>query len=107
MATKLNKPLARECLTPLDGSFGTDKGKPLIASLHPGNGGDVRDTIVLRPRGTRRPEVITLQDVYRYAIRSRVNLEVLTKARETKAKKAARRESRRIQNADRKFKRPI
>jgi hypothetical protein len=103
MATKLTKPVARETANELDGSFLIDSGKNLIVTLLPGNGRDVKDMIMLKPKGTRRPEVIVLQDAYRYAIRCRVNREVLEKARVAKTKRAERLARQRLDSAERRL----
>jgi len=53
--------------------------------------------------GTRRAETIAVVDVYRYALRCRVNRTVLEKAREKKSRKAARLASLRVARAERKL----
>jgi hypothetical protein len=53
----------------LDGSFGADRGKRLLVSFCPG------DLLVLRPLRTQRPEMVSVFDVYRFAIMSRIKLE--------------------------------
>jgi hypothetical protein len=68
----------------LDGSFGRDRDKRLAMTLHQ-NG-----RLELRPERCRRSESVMLIDVYRFAIRCRVNQVALTKARERKERKAAR-----------------
>lgn len=60
----------------------------------------------LRPEGTRRRETIALCDIYRYAIRCRVNRELLEKARNAKANKQAARERRALDRGFAKLKRP-
>lgn len=65
--TDLHKPVYRVTTGALDGSFGPDRGRRLVAGLAPG------DLIELRPQGTRRTERLSLLDVYRYAVRCRLN----------------------------------
>jgi len=57
----------------------------------------------LRPLGTRRPERIAVLDVYRLALRCRVNLLVLEKARARKAAKAERLASQRQARAEKRL----
>lgn len=95
--TPLTKPVRRISRTILDGSFGPDREKRIVVTLHP----DGR--IELRPERSRRPETIHLIDVYRYAVRCRVNQSVLAKARERKAKKAERLAAARQQRAERRL----
>lgn len=87
--TSLHKPVVRQAIKPLDGSFGADSDRRLVVVLLPGSD-TLPDTIELRPAGTRRPERLALVDVYRFALRSRVNRELLERAREVKARKADR-----------------
>ena len=70
--------------TTLDGSFGPDRDKRIVVTLHP----DGR--LELRPERTQRSETVHLLDVYRFAIRCRVNRDQLVKARERKEKKSIR-----------------
>lgn len=89
--TTLKKPVKRVTNVPLGGFFGPDRHRRIVVTLIPGNGKDVPDLIEMRPEGTRRPEKLAVIDVYRMAIRSRVNAGVLEKARAKKAKKDERR----------------
>jgi hypothetical protein len=82
--TKLNKPVARISDVQLDGSFGPDRNRRIVVTIHP-NG-----TLELRPERTRRSETIHLLDAYRFALRCRVNRITLEKARTKKAKRAER-----------------
>ncbi len=82
--TTIEKPCRRLTRGALDGSYGSDRGRRLVASFVPG------DLIEVRPQGTRRAEVISIYDVFRYALRMRANREHLTKARISKEKKALR-----------------
>lgn len=80
MATPLRKPVHRETVaTVRDGS----KLRQIIASLLPG------DVLSLRPKGTRRPEVIALSTVWAYAVK----LRVMAERAEKQAKRAAKRVS--------------
>lgn len=97
--------VTRRTIGSLSGSYGPDRGKRIVVTLVPGNGDSVPDVIELRPEGTRRLERMAIVDVYRAALRGRVNLELLTKARERKERKAAARERARIARADAKIRR--
>lgn len=101
--TKLKKPIARVTQTALDASFGPDRNRPIVITITPGNGKDVQDTFTLRPHGTRRAEVIAVIDCYRFALRCRVNKEVLERARQKKALKQAKRERESIKRAERRL----
>lgn len=90
--TALNKPIRRVTKTALDKTYGCDSDRRVVVTLIPGNGNDVPDLIELRPERTRRSEAIALMDVYRYAMRCRINKQLLEKAR---AKKAAKEEAKR------------
>lgn len=105
--TLLIKPITRKTATTLDGCFGPDRGKAIVVRLIPGDGKGIPDLMELRPERTRRPEMITVADVYRYAIRCRVNRELLEKARAKKKRLTIRRESRRLDAAARRIRRPI
>jgi hypothetical protein len=63
--TTLENPVKRKTRGALDGSYGVDSGRPLVAEFSPG------DLLVMRPHGTRRPVKISLFDVYRFAVRCR------------------------------------
>jgi len=82
--TFLSRTISRKSSVALDGTFGKDRDRRVVITLHP-NG-----LIVLRPERMRRAETIHLIDLYRYAIRCRVSKQLLEKARERKAKKAER-----------------
>jgi len=81
----------------LDGSFGPDRDKKIIVTLHP----DGR--LELRPERTQRTETIHLVDVYRYALRCRVNRDLLEKARLKKEKKAIRLAAERQKRAEKRL----
>jgi hypothetical protein len=95
--TPLTKPVTRRSDVALDGSFGPDREKRIVITLHPGG------VIELRPERTRRAETIHLVDVYRYAVRCRVGRGQLEKARQRKEKKAIRLAQQRQQRAERKL----
>lgn len=102
--TTLTKPVRRITNTSLDGSYGADRSKRIVVTLIPGDGKDIPDLLELRPERTRRAERVAVKDVYRYAMRCRVNTEVLAKARARKEKKAERLARRRLESAERRFK---
>jgi len=104
--TRLTKPITRRLNTALDGHFCSDAGNVLVVRLIPGHG-EVPDLIELRPAKTRRPERIALVDVYRLAIRARVNIALLTKARARKEAKATRLAQERQRRAEKRLTRPI
>lgn len=104
--TTISRKVTRALVQPLDGTFCADSGKVLAARLVPGTQ-SLPDMLELWPKGTRRVERVALADVYRYAIRCRVNRSQLEKARERKERKAARLAAARQQRAERKlFARP-
>lgn len=78
-AAALTRKLAKE----LDGSFGSDKGKRLVVTLHP----DGR--LEIRPERSRRSETVMLDDVYRFAIQCRVNAGKREKAAKKRANRMA------------------
>ena len=82
--TLLSRTISRKSSVALDSTFGKDRDRRVVITLHP-NG-----LISLRPERTRRVETIHLLDVYRYAMRCRVSKQLLEKTRERKAKKAER-----------------
>lgn len=104
MPTRLKKPLVRGLNKVLGAGHGPDSHRRLVIRLVPGTD-DTSDLLEIWPAKTRQREVIAVEDVYRYAIRCRVNLQQLVKARERKAKKAERKASERIRRADRKLSR--
>ncbi len=65
----------------LDGAFGKDKYKPVVVSQEAG------DLLVFWVRGTRRKERLSVLDAYKVALRSRIRLESLEKARKKKGLK--------------------
>lgn len=105
--TVLKKPVRRVTNTALDWSFGADRNRRIVVTLHPGNGKDVADILELRPERTRRSEKIVVSDIFRIAMRCRINNEQLTKAREKKQKLATRRESKRLDAAERRIRKPL
>ena len=93
----------RLTLGTLDGSFGPDRGKRIVVSFVPGDGRGIPDTLTLRPLRTRRAEIVAVVDVYRFAMRCRVNMTVLEKAREKKAKRAIRLAQQRQERAEKRL----
>jgi hypothetical protein len=105
--TSLTKPIVRKTATTLDGAFGPDRGKAVVVRLVPGDGKGIPDLLELRPERTRRTERLAVADVYKYAMRCRVARELLEKARARKIKLEQRRESRRLDSAERRFRKSI
>ena len=104
--TSLKQRISRRANNALDGSFGLDKRRRLVATLIPGTD-DVPDLIELRPEGTRRGVQIALCDVYRSALRAQANRALLERARATKERKAAARERRALDRAEKRLKQPL
>lgn len=65
--TEITKTTYRVTVGALDGSYGPDRGRKLVAGLAVG------DLLELRPQGTRRAVRLSLFDAYRFAIRCQVN----------------------------------
>ena len=95
--TPLNKPVKRKTRITLGYGFGCDTGKPLIVTLESSREGDL---LKIRPLGTRREEVVRIEDIYHWAIRSRCQRKVLEKAR-------AKKESNRLKKEAQDYKRRI
>lgn len=83
----------------LDGTFCADAGRRVVLTFIPGDGNGIADLLELRPLRTKRAERIAVIDVYRYALRCRVNRDVLECARQKKARKAERLASQRLDRA--------
>lgn len=81
----------------LDGTFGTDRGRRIYLVIY-SNG-----VIELRLERSARRETVHVLDVYRYAVRCRVNRSLLEKAREKKEQKAARLARQRQERAERRL----
>lgn len=81
----------------LDGTFGCDRGRRITIVIY-ANG-----VIELRLAKSPRKEVIHAVDVYRYAVRCRVNRALLEKARLKKEQKAARLARQRQERAERRL----
>lgn len=81
----------------LDGQFGPDRGKRLVVTLK------ADGLLEIRPERTQRTETVHILDVYRFAIRCRVNLSVLERARQRKAKKAERLARQRQERAEKRL----
>ena len=101
--TTLTKPVSRVTPGKLDGTFGPDRNKRVVITLIPGDGENRPDMLELRPERTRRPEQVAVIDCYRFALRCRVNRQVLEKARERKSRKAARLAALRVQRAEKRL----
>lgn len=93
-------PVKRVTRGTLDGTFCADRGKRLVVSFIPGDGDKIPDLLELRPLRTRRAERIAVIDAYRYALRCRINRDLLERARNRKAAKQARRERLAIKRAE-------
>lgn len=106
--TRLNNPVARVTRCALDGTYGPDRDRPVVIKLIPGDPEtNIPDMMELRPLGTRRSERVAVMDVYRYALRCRVNRDVLEKARHKKERKAQRLADLRQKRAEKRLLRPI
>lgn len=79
--TPLNKPVRRKTRITLGWGYGSDTGKNLVVTLESSSDGDI---LRLRPSGTRREEVVRIDDIYHWAIRSRCQKAALLKARAKK-----------------------
>lgn len=103
--TRLTKPVRRVAAETLGAQFGPDRNRRLIITLHPGDGAKVPDMLLLKPlgTGTKRTERIAVIDCYRLAMRARVNLAVLEKARKRKKSLALKREARSIKATERRL----
>lgn len=82
--TILTKPVHRETVNELDGTFCCHRGRKLVVSLSLG------DVIVFRPKGTRQTAILAIADAYRYALRCAANRALLEKARQRKEAKSIR-----------------
>jgi hypothetical protein len=87
----------------LPGYYGPDEGRRLVVTFIPGDGRQIKDLLEIRPHGTRRPERITVLDVYRFALQCRVNAAQLDRARAAKARKAERLARQRQERAERRM----
>lgn len=86
-----------ETTATLDGTFGPDRNRKLIVTLH-------RDgRMEIKPERRRQSESVHFVDVYRFAMRCRVGRTQLEKARERKAKKAERLARQRQERAERRL----
>lgn len=94
---KRNGAITRKADVELDGSFGPDRGKKIVLTILP-NG-----ILELRPEKTRRAEQVHMLDVYRFALRCRVNRGQLEKARAKKDAKATRLARARQERAERRL----
>jgi hypothetical protein len=94
---KRNPAVKRRLEARLDGSFGPDRGKRIVVTLHP----DGR--LELRPERSRRTETVHAIDVYRFAVSCRANRDNLERARTIKARKAQRLADERQRRAEKKL----
>jgi hypothetical protein len=94
---KRNPAVKRRLEARLDGSFGPDRGKRIVVTLHP----DGR--LELRPERSRRTETVHAIDVYRFAVSCRANRDNLERARTIKARKAQRLADERQQRAEKRL----
>lgn len=94
--TLLSKPFRRVTTDTLNGAFGADRGKRIVITLIPAHGASPA-MIELRAERTRRPETITVPDLFRLAIWRRVNTAQLEKARKKKEEKAAKAKTRALE----------
>jgi hypothetical protein len=102
--TGVRKIISRD---PLDGSFGAPlRNRRIIVTFIPGDGSTVRDRLELRPKGTRKAESVAVIDVYRFAMRARVQSVQLSKARERREKLKWLRAARRLKAAEKRLTRP-
>ena len=98
--TPLTRPVRRISSERLHGTFGPDRNKRIAVTLHP----DGR--LEFRPERTRRAETLHILDAYRYALRCRVNREVLERARKKKDAKAKRLAALRQERAEKRLFKP-
>ncbi len=93
--------VVRAVAVELDGTFGPDRGRRLVVTVH------LDGRIEIRPERTTRSETVHVLDVYRFAIRCRVNQVTLAKARDRKARKAERLAKARQERAERRLFDPV
>lgn len=108
-AKMISSKVKRVTVKALDGTFGPDRDKPLVVTFLPANGEQKHDLLEIKPLRARgfRAERIAVLDVYRYALRCRVNRELLEKARARKSKIAERRANARLARAEKKLRMQI
>lgn len=94
---KTGGPVRRRVDVELGGSFGCERDKRLVVTLHP-NG-----LLELRPEHSRHVETVSVLDVYRFAIRCRVGRGQLEKARAAKERKAIRLAAQRQRRAEKRL----
>lgn len=81
----------------LGGAFGCDKKRRLVLTLAG------KDTIKMKPHGTRREVSILAVDVYRYALQCVANKAHMEKMRNRKSAKAIQREKAKLAQQERRF----
>lgn len=95
------KPIRRLTTQVLSSQYGVDTDKPLVVELLCMAG---KDFLAIRPLCSRnRRELISVFDVYAFAIRCRVNLQTLEVARAKKARKAERLAAERQRRAEKRL----
>ena len=101
--TKLSKPIHRLTNTELSGCYVPDRGRKIVVTLVPSPHEGVPDQLVLRPAGTRRGEVLNVDDCYAYALKCRSNRLWAQKMAGRKAKKAIRLAAQRQMRAEKRL----
>jgi hypothetical protein len=91
----------RETQNELGGHYGPDKHRKLVVGLCAG------DVLMLYPKGTRQAVSVELKAVYMWCLQNKAMRRQLEKARETKVRKQAQRERRRLDAAERRLRKPI
>jgi hypothetical protein len=91
----------RETKGELDGSYGKYRRRKLTVGFVEG------DCLAIYPKGTRQREIVSLFDIYRWALHAKANKLSLEKARNTKKAKDQRRMIERIRRADRRLSKPL
>jgi hypothetical protein len=91
----------RETHGTLGGHFGPDGKRKLVVGLCAG------DVLVMYPKGTRQAVSIELKTVYSRCLRDKALRKLLEKANKAKASKQRRRQTRRLDYAEKKLRRPV
>lgn len=79
------------------GSFGADSKRRLVVSLEAG------DLVCVRPQRTNRVYRVAAKDLFHWLLRSEANLLALARARDMKAKRAARLARQRQERAEKRL----
>jgi hypothetical protein len=86
----------------LDGSFGRDRGRKLVVGLIAG------DVLTLRVQRAKQPPLTAkLSDIFRWLVHNKANRENMEKLRERKKLLAERREQRRRDAKERRFRKSL